>query len=93
METIGVDEIRKCYDKFVNYSIRFQMQDALEKDEMLGEKHAARWIYHCFEIKPDKEQLYRIRNDINHGNIRENSGRDYERVYLRVTCPRLLYQS
>jgi len=30
---------------------------------------ADQYIYECFEAKPDKDRLYQIRNDINHGDI------------------------
>jgi hypothetical protein len=73
--------ILRCYNNFVNYSIKEQMKDALRM--ILGTEQALQVIYQCFEIKPDRERLYQIRNDINHGNIRENSGQDYVRVHFR----------
>ena len=73
--------IQHCYNNFVNYSIKEQMKDALKV--IMGEEQAVQAIYQCFEVKPEKDRLYQIRNDINHGNIRENSGRDYERVRYR----------
>jgi hypothetical protein len=78
---ITAGDIDQCYKNFVNYSIKEQMKDALRV--MMGEEQAVQTIYQCFEIKPDEDRLYRIRNDINHGNIRENSGQAYERVYYR----------
>lgn len=78
---ITAGHILHCYNSFVNYSIKEQMKDALK--EMLGEEQATQTIYQCFEIKPEEDRLYQIRNDINHGNIRENSGKDYERVFYR----------
>lgn len=73
--------ILHCYNNFVNYSIKEQMKDALKN--MMGDEQASEVIYQCFEIKPEEERLYQIRNDINHGNIRENSGKDYENIYFR----------
>ena len=80
-EKIRAGHILECYNRFVNYSIAHQMKDAL--DLMLGEPEAKQVIHQCFEICPKHDRLYQIRNDINHGNIRENSANDYERVYLR----------
>lgn len=73
--------ILECYNRFVKYGIARQMRDALR--DMVSEKFAEDLTYQCFEVKPEKERLYQIRNDINHGNIRENSAADYERAYLR----------
>lgn len=78
---ITAGHIIHCYNNFVNYSIKEQMKNALKT--MLGDEQASQIIYQCFEIKPDEDRLYQIRNDINHGNIRENSGRDYEKVNYR----------
>lgn len=78
---IKAGHILECYNKFVNYSIARQMKDALSKE--IGKEQAKQLIYQCFEILPERNRLYQIRNDINHGNIHENSGLDYERVYLR----------
>lgn len=78
---ITAGHILHCYNNFVNYSIKEQMKDALKA--MIGDEQASHVIYQCFEIKPDEDRLYQIRNDINHGNIRENSGHDYEKVYYR----------
>jgi hypothetical protein len=73
--------ILHCYNKFVSNSIVQQMRDELQK--MVGGPEASQIIHHCFEVSPERNRLYQIRNDINHGNIRENSAEDYERVYLR----------
>jgi hypothetical protein len=78
---ITAGHILHCYNNFVNYSIKEQMKDALKI--MQGEEVASDVIYQCFEIKPEEERLYQIRNDINHGNIRENSGWDYDKVRKR----------
>lgn len=78
---IKAGHILECYNRFVNSSIVHQMKEALT--EMIGDDLAKQVIYQCFEVKPEKNRLYQIRNDINHGNIRENFGQDYERVYLR----------
>jgi len=78
---IKAGHILHCYNNFVNYSIKKQMKDALEV--MMGEEQAVQAIYQCFEVKPEESRLYQIRNDINHGNICENSGRDYKRVCYR----------
>ena len=80
-KNITAGQILHCFNNYVNYSIKEQMKDALKI--LLGDDQASQVIYQCFEIKPDEERLYQIRNDINHGNIRENSGRDYERVQFR----------
>jgi len=78
---IKAGHILECYNRFVSYSIKSQMKDALKN--MLGEEQANQLVYQCFEILPEKDRLYQIRNDINHGNISENSAQDHERVYLR----------
>lgn len=78
---ITTGHILHCYNNFVNYSIKEQMKDALKT--MTGIDQALEVIYQCFEIKPEEDRLYQIRNDINHGNIRENSGKDYEKVHFR----------
>ena len=80
-KTVEAGHILECYNRFVNYSIARQMQDALRA--MIGEEQAKQVIYQCFEISPKQDRLYQIRNDINHGNIHENLVRDYERVYVR----------
>jgi hypothetical protein len=56
------------------------MKDALKSK--MGDEQASQVIYQCFEIKPEKDRLYQIRNDINHGNIQENSP-DYEMISYR----------
>ena len=73
--------ILECYNRFVNYGIANQMKDALK--DMLGKEQADQLAYQCFEVLPAENRLYHIRNDINHGNIHENSVQDYERVYFR----------
>ncbi len=78
---IKAGHILECFNKFVNYSIARQMKDVFTEE--FGEDQATQLIYQCFEILPEEKRLYQIRNDINHGNIRENSGVVYERVYLR----------
>jgi len=78
---VKAGHILHCYNNFVNYSIKEQMKDALK--DLIGEEQASQVTYQCFEIKPEEDRLYQIRNDINHGNIRENSGPAYERVYFR----------
>lgn len=80
-QEIKGSDISNCYHSFVNYSIREQMKDALKK--MLVEEKALQIIHQCFEVKPNEDRLYQIRNDINHGNIRENYGSAYRRVYYR----------
>jgi hypothetical protein len=65
------------------YNITKQMKAALRKAKFISSETAIQIIFQCFEIEPENERLYQIRNDINHGNIRENSGLDYERVYFR----------
>ncbi len=78
---IKAGHILECYNRFVNYSIPRQMKDALKP--VLGEEQSEQFIHQCFEIQPKEDRLYQIRNDINHGNIRENTSQDLERVYLR----------
>jgi len=78
---IKAGHILECFNKYVNYSIVRQMKDALTNE--IGKEQAKQLVYQCFEILPEENRLYQIRNDINHGNIHENSERNYERVYLR----------
>lgn len=78
---ITAGHILECSNSFVNYSIRRQIKDALK--DMLGEEQASQLVYQCFDILPQEDRLFQIRNNINHGNIRENSPEDYERVYYR----------
>lgn len=78
---VKTKHIVHCYNAFVNYSIKAQVEDALR--DLLGAEQGERWAFYCFSVQPSKDQLYQIRNDINHGNIRENNRDDYERVYLR----------
>lgn len=73
--------ILHCYNTFVNYSISAQMEDALKA--VLGDEKGEQWAFYCFKVQPPKDRFYQIRNDINHGNIRENDGVAYKRVYLR----------
>ena len=78
---ISSGHISECYNRFVNYSIKEQMKDTLEY--LMDPEQASQVICQCFEVKPEEMSLYQIRNDINHGNIRENSLRDYSKVYRR----------
>jgi hypothetical protein len=78
---IKAGHILECYNQYVNYSIAKQIKDALAG--MLGDEQAEQMVYQCFEILPDEDRLYQIRNDINHGNIKENSAADYQRVHTR----------
>ena len=82
VKKIAAGNILECYNKFVNYSIARQMKDALDSMK-IGQEQGKQLVYQCFEIVPQEDRLYLIRNDINHGNIRENSPQDLERVYLR----------
>jgi hypothetical protein len=65
------------------HNIQKQMRIALTRAKFISSEQASQIIYQCFDIEPKRDRLYQIRNDINHGNIRENSGLDYERVYFR----------
>ena len=78
---ISPGHILHCYNAFVNYSIAAQMEDALKTS--LGTEQGEQWAFYCFKVQPSHDRFYQIRNDINHGNIRENDGRAYQRVYLR----------
>lgn len=66
-----------------HHNIQKQMRHGLQKADFVSKEYAEQVIYQCFEVKPQADRLYQIRNDINHGNIRENSGVDYKRVYFR----------
>jgi hypothetical protein len=44
------------------------------------EDKAKKYIYECFEAKPDEDRLYQIRNDINHGNIDASNPEELIRV-------------
>jgi len=79
--SVKAGHILHCYNSFVNYSIKEQMKDALIAE--LGKAQSSQIIYQCFEVRPEEDRLYQIRNNINHGNIRENTGKDYTRVYFR----------
>jgi hypothetical protein len=65
------------------HNIQKQMRVGLTKAKFIDNEYAKQVIYQCFEVEPKGDRLYRIRNDINHGNIRENSGVDYQRVFFR----------
>lgn len=78
---IKCGHILECYNRYVNYSIKEQIKDGL--NGLINPHQAEQIVHQCFEVTPRENQLYQIRNDINHGNIRENSTRDVERVYLR----------
>jgi hypothetical protein len=41
---------------------------------------ADQYIHECFEAKPDKDRLYQIRNDINHGDIDASNPEELIRV-------------
>ena len=82
LEKTTAKDIHECHNKFVNYSIARQMKDALDSMR-IGQEQGKQLVYQCFEILPPKDRLWQTRNDINHGNIRENSPQDLERVYLR----------
>lgn len=66
-----------------HHNIQKQMRNGLQKADFISKEDAQQIIHQCFEVEPQKDRLYQIRNDINHGNIRENSGVDYKRVYFR----------
>lgn len=65
------------------HNIQKQMRNRLLKADFISSEDAKQIIFQCFEVAPPKDRLSQIRNDINHGNIRENSGVDYKRVYFR----------
>jgi hypothetical protein len=44
------------------------------------EDKAKKYIYECFEAKPDEDRLFQIRNDINHGNIDASNPEELLRV-------------
>jgi hypothetical protein len=82
-KSITPGHIQECFNRWVNYSIAQQMRDVLSK--LLDDRQAAQIVRECFEVTPEENRLYQIRNDINHGNILENSAVEYERVYMRGT--------
>jgi hypothetical protein len=41
---------------------------------------ADRYVYECFEAKPDNDRLYQIRNEINHGDIDASNPKELIRV-------------
>jgi len=45
------------------------------------EDKAKKYIYECFEAKPDEDRLYQLRNDINHGDI--DAGDPEELIRIR----------
>lgn len=59
------------------------MRNRLLKADFISSEDAKQIIFQCFEVAPPKDRLYQIRNDINRGNIRENSGVDYKPIYFR----------
>jgi len=65
------------------HNIQKQMRTGLLKADFVSKEDAQQIVHQCFEVAPKTDRLYQIRNDINHGNIRENSGVDYRRVYFR----------
>jgi len=46
-------------------------------------ENAERYIYECFEVKPERDRLYQIRNDIDHGAIDGDDGLELFRVSAR----------
>jgi hypothetical protein len=78
---VKTGHILECYNTWVNYSIKAQVEDALK--DILGITQGEQWAFYCFSVQPPEDRFYQIRNDINHGNIRENNSDDYKRVYLR----------
>lgn len=81
-KSIRAGHIVHCYNSLVNYGIPAQVKGALT--EILGdEERATKWSFYCFDAKPKDVSFYKIRNDINHGNIRENNLTEARRVFLR----------
>jgi len=63
---LSVGDIDTLYKEFVNPGLRQKAEHAI-KICMGG--RAEHFITQCFASEPAEQQLYKIRNDINHGNV------------------------
>ena len=61
--------IDHCYRSFVRFSFKDKVQHVFNL--MIDKDVAEKSFDECFTIQPTDNQLYRIRNDIDHGNIVE----------------------
>lgn len=79
-DRVTVELIEKCYREIVNPGFRSKASYALEI--CLG-SDAGDYVRECFELQDIKNQLYTIRNDINHGEIDGENFDEHSRIESR----------
>ncbi len=75
--TLNVNSLRECYHDFVDTGFVMKASHALR---VCSPDRADGYIKECFRAKPQKEQLYAVRNAINHGDLDTNSLEERMRV-------------
>jgi hypothetical protein len=74
---LDVTSLRECYQKFVELGFVGRASHALR---VCCPDRAGGYINECFRAKPAQEQLYAVRNAINHGDIDSDSLQEIMRV-------------
>ncbi|MFZ0255600.1 MAG: hypothetical protein WAN46_08140 [Gammaproteobacteria bacterium] len=74
---LDVKSLRECYQQFVDPGFVAKASHALR---VCASERSDGYIKECFRAKPKEEQLYAVRNAINHGEIDINSLQEVFRV-------------
>jgi len=74
---LDVDSVRECYKLFVDPGFVAKAKHALIV--CCGDR-ATGYIKECFSVKPKEDQLYAVRNTINHGDVDFDSLREHIRI-------------
>jgi hypothetical protein len=80
--------ITECYREFVDPGLKAKASHALK---VCFPDRADQYVEECFQMKPEKDRLYNIRNAINHGDVNADDPIEllriadrYERLWIIV---------
>jgi len=73
--------ISECYKTFVDPGFKAKASHALK---VCFPERAEQYVVECFRMKPKQDQLYMIRNDIDHGNVDADNPSELLRVEDRL---------
>jgi hypothetical protein len=65
-DEVGPGDIEEIYREVVNPGLRSKAEHAIK---LCAGDAAADLIRECFDVEPEEQQLYRLRNAINHGTL------------------------
>ena len=74
---LDTESLGECYRLFVDPGFVAKASHALH---VCCPDRAQGYVHECFQTKPNKEQLYAVRNAINHGDIDPDSLQEMYRV-------------